>query len=418
MSDLFLLKLFANREIYQRYKDYINFDILEPEIKRIITSYNTYYNEFNDKEVIKLDEFKVYFYHYCYPDLKRSEKETYDVIFANIPEKNQEISQKILQAYQEKELLYNLQQLIDEKFNYMTCQGLLDNYKETCLSLDAESEDGFVPNEIGSILEQTDRSQGLKWRLKCLNNALGGLIQGDFGIVAAYVDTGKSTFAASEAVYMASQLEEGCILWLNNEEFNHRVQKRLWMAALGTPWETITAHKDKAIEKYKQIMHGDVNRIKLFDIRGFTIDKISKLVEKYNPKLIIIDQVDKIDCRVKSRWKEHDRLKHLYGKVRDIANTLCPVIGISQADATTRWMDKDKGGVMYQKYLDQSQLDGSKIGKNGEADFIIMIGRDNEYPNIRGISLPKNKLEGIGDESYRNLKTEVLFKGEIARYED
>ena len=417
MNDATLLKLFCDRETYLRYKDYVNSEVLEPEINKLLTSFGKYYSEF-ETDTLNLGEFKTYFFHYCYPDMIRSEKDTYDVLFSAIETSECPMSKKVLEAYQQKELLQNLQQLIDDQFDHEKVQYLLDSYKETCLSLDAEAEDGFVPNDISSIVERTDRSSGLKWRLKCMNKALGGLIQGDFGIVAAYVDTGKSTFAASEATYMASQLKEGCVLWLNNEEFNHRVQKRLWMSALGQPWETIIKYKDEAINKYKEIMHGDVNRIKLFDIRGFSIEKINNLVKKYNPRLIIIDQVDKIDCRVKARWKEHDRLKHLYGKVRDIANNICPVIGISQADATSRWMSQANHEIKYQKYLDQSQLDGSKVGKNGEADFIVMIGRDNEYPNIRGLSIPKNKLEGIGDESYRNLRIEVIFKGEISRYED
>jgi len=417
--DIQLLKIFSDREVYLRYEGYVNRDILEPEINKLLNAYAKYYEEFSDKDVVNFNDFQLYFYHYCEPDLTRSDKETFDCLFDNLKSSEEsDMTSKVLQAYQEKELLHNLQDLLDTRFDYEHAQELLDSYKEVCTNLDAASEDGFVTNDISSILEQTDRSQGLRWRLNCLNNAIGGLIQGDFGIVAAYVDTGKSTFAASEATFMASQLTEGCVLWLNNEEFNHRVQKRLWMSALGAPWEKIVEHKDLAIKKYKKLMHGDIDRIKLFDIRGFNIDKISNLVKKYNPKLIIMDQVDKIDCRVKSRWKEHDRLKYLYGQVRDIANNICPVIGISQADASTRWMDKDSASVLYQKYLDQSQLDGSKVGKNGEADFIIMIGRDNDYPNIRGISIPKNKLEGIGDEQYRNLKTEVRFCGEKARYED
>ena len=118
--------------------------------------------------------------------------------------------------------------------------------------------------------------------------------------------------------------------------------------------------------------------------------------------------MDKIEHSYKA-FSDHDRLKSLYGKVRDLANEYCAVIAVSQADVTTTYRDRDTGDVQYQLYPHHRQLDGSKVGKPGEADAIVMIGRKLEHPGSRGIHVSKNKF---GD----TIKQEVIFDGEICRY--
>ena len=83
---------------------------------------------------------------------------------------------------------------------------------------------------------------------------------------------------------------------------------------------------------------------------------------------------------------------------------------VAQADASAE-------GV---RWLDQSQLYGSKTGMQGEADVQLMIGKDNEpgHEGDRFISIVKNKTSGGPrcNPSLRHGKFEVTFDGERARF--
>lgn len=75
----------------------------------------------------------------------------------------------------------------------------------------------FVTDDLETLLNETFRKKGLRWRLSTLNKMLGSLRAGDFGFIFARPETGKTTFLASETTYMAQQLseEDGPILWFN-----------------------------------------------------------------------------------------------------------------------------------------------------------------------------------------------------------
>jgi hypothetical protein len=67
-----------------------------------------------------------------------------------------------------------------------------------------------------------------------------------------------------------------------------------------------------------------------------------------------------------------------------------------------------------------NDIDGSKTGKPGEADWIIGIGATANGGMIRGISVCKNKLSGDDDslEAWRHAKYTVQIRPDIAQYED
>ena len=74
------------------------------------------------------------------------------------------------------------------------------------------------------------------------------------------------------------------------------------------------------------------------------------------------------------------------------------------------------------KYLDMNDVDSSHTAKQGEADWIIGIGKSNDpgFEAVRYLSVCKNKLphtEGM-EPSMRHAKTEVFINEDIARYED
>ena len=413
ITDITFLKILSKKDNYERYLNFVDTSLLPTELQLIIKNYGLFYKEF--KKDIVLKDFIGWFFHRACPHLKENQLSVYNTIFNSVENADDAIVEDVITHFKELDTATKLRNILDTKFDRGSIDTLFKEHDDKIKSL--RCLEGWIPNDLDSIAESTSRKGGLHFRLDCLSKSLNALIKGDFGIVAGYVDTGKSTLCVSEAAYMAQQVTDGCVLWLNNEEYNTRVLKRIWQAVLRAPWSKIIEDKDRATQLYLQKMHDDIERIKFIDIRGKTIPEIKDLFKASNPKLAIVDQIDKIQTHTKKHWGEHDRLKSLYGDMRSLASEYCPIIAVSQADASSRYLDKKTQEVVYQRYLDQSQLDGSKIGKPGEADFIITVGRDLDYPNSRYIHTPKNKMDGI-DENCRHIKAEVVFNGECSLYEN
>lgn len=405
--DIAVLKLLSNRSTYEQYIDFVLPRCFEQEIQLILQGYRKYYKEFNlDK--IEIPDYASWFFHVVHPDLPESKREIYTAIFNRINESGDLVANQILIKLQELQTAHKLREIIDEKFDFEKLSRALHEH-ETALQLGFDDDGDLIKADLTKILEETDKTKGLKWRLDCLNAAIGSVSRGMLIIVAAYVDVGKTMFAISESTFMAKQLTEGCILWLNNEEDDYRVLRKIWKSVLSCDDADLLVHRKDAEKEYIKRLNGEIDRIKFINIRSKSLGQIKQLFKKYDARLCIIDQVDKIvQPRVKS-FSDHDRLKSLYSEIRDLANKYCPIIAVSQADVTTTWISKDTQELMYQLYPHHRQLDGSKVGKPGEADVIIMIGKRGEYNTTRGIHVSKNKF---GD----TIKQEVLFKPELAQY--
>jgi replicative DNA helicase len=109
---------------------------------------------------------------------------------------------------------------------------MLNDYKKE-IGASVEKSDVFVSPSL-SYLSKIVATGGLDWRLKELNVALGPLRKGDFIIVAARPESGKTTFVASEASYMMSQLKpDEHVIWINNEESSTKVMMRVIQAYNG-----------------------------------------------------------------------------------------------------------------------------------------------------------------------------------------
>lgn len=248
---------------------------------------------------------------------------------------------------------------------------------------------------------------GLRWRLECLNMALGDLRQGDLVVVGTRPDTGKTTFLASEASFMASQLpEEKVVLWANNEEDGNKVFRRIIQAALGRPSALIDANMPKALDDYKATV-GRMDKIVMLNKADLHVRDIEHMLKKYNVGLIVCDQLWKVHGFDAEAGNEVVRQTMLFNWARETAKKYAPVITVHQADGSAEGM----------KWIDMSKLYGSKTGIQGEADAIITIGRTPDTGNSRYLYVPKNKMAG-NDPSLRNGMFEIEIQPDIARYKE
>ena len=268
-----------------------------------------------------------------------------------------------------------------------------------------ESVQDFIDDSLDDIHTKV-YSPGLTWRLNSLNQALGPLRKGDFGIIFKRPETGGTTFLASEVTWMANQTDRP-ILWFNNEEQHEKVILRCYQAALGKEVHHVFADRNKSRQEFEHITKGN---IKFPQYEDCTRQRIEGLCRKYSPSLVIFDQIHKLG----GFQGDRDDLEFtaIANWSRQIAATYCPVIGICQAGATGE----------NKKWLTMNDVMNSKTGIQGEADFLLGIGKslDEAHAFERYLNLSKNKLIGgtLSKPELRHGKWSVRFLPEIARYSD
>jgi replicative DNA helicase len=280
-----------------------------------------------------------------------------------------------------------------------------------------EKDELFVTADLSTIADRIT-SSGYEWRLDVLNRSLGPLRTGNFVIVAARVEVGKTTFLASEVSYLAQQLpKDRPVVWVNNEEESSVVFFRIVQAALGQESKTIIADSKAAMDSYTALMGGNKDKIRVTKDMNNVRD-LETLFREVNPGLIIFDQLDKVDGFNKSDEREDIKLGKIYKWARELARSYGPVIAASQLSASAVEL-KDP------PFIGLDALRGSKTDKPGEADVVITLGKYKEPKSpeeevIRTVNVPKNKLPGGGSkqvESDRHGQFLVTIDPIRARFE-
>lgn len=279
-----------------------------------------------------------------------------------------------------------------------------------------EKDELFVSADLSAIADRISTS-GLEWRLDALNRSLGPLRTGNFVIVAARVEVGKTTFLASEVSYLAQQLpKDRPVVWVNNEEESSVVFFRIVQAALGKESKVIISDTAIAMKEYADLMGGNKDKIRVTKDTNHMKD-LETLFKEVNPGLIVFDQLDKVNG-FKSDEREDITLGRIYKWARELARTYGPVIAASQLSASAVEL-KDP------PYIGLDALRGSKTDKPGEADAVVTLGKFKEPKNheeemLRTINVPKNKLPGGGTkqvESERHGQYMVTIDALRARFE-
>jgi hypothetical protein len=275
----------------------------------------------------------------------------------------------------------------------------------------------FVTDDLEILYNESIKTTGLRWRLQTLNRMLGSLRKGDFGFVFARPETGKTTFLASEVSNFSQQIHQrmaqsdgehvGPILWFNNEEQGNKVKLRLYQAMLGIDKAQLGSDLVGNRTRYRDM--GGSN-IKIYDSASISRQQVEQLCAEFKPSLVIFDQLDKIKGFVGDR--EDLRLGTIYVWAREIAKTYCPVIAVSQADASGEG----------KKWLNMDNVANAKTAKQAEADWILGIGKTHGEGDefMRYLHLSKNKLDGDMDTEpeLRHGRETVRIDPFRARYED
>ncbi len=308
-----------------------------------------------------------------------------------------------------RELSLDAYEVAESKGNIADLMAKIEKLKAIT---EGSQEDGtpadfsFVTDDLEVLVNDSITKPGLRWRLQTLNKMLGSLRVGDFGFIFARPETGKTTFLASEVTHMATQAD-GPVLWLNNEQAGSAVMLRCYQAALGVDMTTLFRDMAGHKRRFMDLTHGN---IRLYDSGQIHKKTVEKLCRQLKPKLIVYDQIDKIQGFASDR--EDLRLGSIYQWARELAKEYAPSIGVCQADGTGEG----------QKWLTMAHVANAKTSKQAEADWILGIGKipDVGFDLVRYLHASKNKMVGDADSDpqMRHGRMECLINPEIARYED
>lgn len=251
----------------------------------------------------------------------------------------------------------------------------------TRTELESEEEEAISSLPIGDLVSKHfDKSNLIQIWPESLNRQIdGGAKPGHHVLVFAPTEMGKTLFALNA---VAGFLKQGFrTLYIGNEDPAADILMRLISRLTGLNKYEIQSNPAKA----QTIVDG--RNYGLFTIAPLapgTFPRIRRLVEKYSPKVVVLDQLRNIDVSSENRTQA---LEKAATEARNLAkryNAL--VVSIAQA------ADSASG----KRVLNRGDVDSSNVGIPGQIDLMLGLGADAEMEakGIRVISLVKNKLSG------------------------
>ena len=399
----------TERTAYDRFYKHLNLNYIKTNfvsLYKLFMVIHSYYEKSDKTSMSKSDLELAYHSSYLLEDSERNElSDLLDrILELELTEQN---VYAYLNAHKQRCIAGEVAKLaLDVEDGTAKVEELLNKFNELEHE-DTETDEAKPVNmDLHEIYESQIQTPGLRWRLNWLNKSLGSLRKGDFGFIFARPETGKTTFLASEMTHMVSQTD-GDILWFNNEEQGKKVAVRCFQALFGLTNKELFDNRENNANEYKQKVG---SRIKIYDYEdSSSTSRIESIIKETNPSLIIFDQIDKVRGFKSDRYDLE--LKKLYQWAREMAKLYAPVIAVSQAGGT------GEGKV----WLTMDDVDSSKTAKQGEADWILGIGKEQDNTsNMRYLNISKNKL--LGDEDtlpdLRHGNQQVMIKPNIARYEE
>ena len=402
-----ILKLLSNSSNLKRFSSLIREERFTKTTRFIYQNLEPYFND-TSKDEVDWEEFSTWMLlqHPNMTDEKLKHAQGVTFLLNGMPEVTDSTVLKKLATR------YWAEKISDVAYDVSNGEADMDKINELMreYNLEVKGVEWNLDSLNLSDTEMMEQLQELKdapkysWSIPELELMLGSISKGDFLILGARPDGGKTTLLATQAVHWATQLKDDeCILWCNNEESGSRVRLRQTQAALGWTREEVMKDLSKSIDTYNEKIGS--GKIKMLDNTSMTVHDIEASIEACNPKIIIIDQIWKVGGFEKNSMNGIDRYAKLAQYVRELAKRYGPIIGASQLD----------GSADGEKYPKMGALYNSKTAVQGEADAIITIGQHpQEGADLRFISAPKNKLSFANNE-FRNAGAAIKIDKERAQ---
>lgn len=425
--DITVLQLLKHRDKYEKLAKHVPVRALESQVQIIFADFGSYFKEFQDCATIDSGPFMLWFKGFKHKGLKDEACAVIDGLMrkACAEDVPKDVAGGIMKRLVEAGIAADLADTllnyseggeIDIRANLMAA---LDSYDAQVVRVVKNPQ---VLDRIEDLLKAEENDVGFHWRLPCLNRHIKPLQGGDFGVIAARPDKGKTTFCAAELTFMAAQVDtlypwtdpadRRSIIWLNNEGPGKKIVTRCFQSALNaTTEDLVRMSNDGTIrEKYAAALGGRGGTLRIFDIHGMRNDEVEELIAAQRPAVVLFDMIDNITFAgaVNNNGQRTDQLlESMYQWARMMAVKYdCACLATSQISG-------DGDGIQWPTL---SQLKDSKTGKQGAADLIITIGTVNDPVLVKSryIGTTKNKKVRSGVPS--SPMTEVIFDGDRGRF--
>jgi replicative DNA helicase len=428
------LRLLKYRERYDRLRRSVPKSALQPLTTELLDDFGRFFREFKDAPRIEHGPFLTWYRGFRHPNMKDEQFALYSAIIQKSmedvgPELEAGLMERLIAADTAASVATLLEKWSngDEVDLYMQLRANIEKFEQ---QVDRKVKNPQVLDPIEDLLKAEENDQGFHWRLPCLNRHIKPLRGGDFGIIAARPDVGKTTFCSSELTFMAPQVdklypgENRSILHFNNEGPGRNIIMRNFQAALNATTEELVAlsntpaepgfekYKTLVRQKYAEALGGRPGVLRVFDIHDMWNHEIEDIMKAYRPALVLFDMVDNIKFggETNNNGQRTDQLlEAMYQWARLMGVKYdCAMMATSQISA-------DGDGVSFPTL---PQLKDSKTGKQGAADVIITIGKLNDpmLENSRYIGTTKNKRVRAGKK--QSPQQEVFFDGQRGRYKE
>jgi AAA domain len=261
--------------------------------------------------------------------------------------------------------------------------SLIAQYQELGLEkpgLSDDSESLYSGIEVGDLINRRFISGTSSFGLKLLDDACdGGARPGHHILVFARPEVGKTLFTLD--LVSRKLIKSQSVLYIGNEDPMSDIVLRVVGRLSGMSKRDIYRDPEQANSlAFGRGYGGFVGA----SLSPGTYEEIGRLVDKYLPSVVVLDQLRNIDVGDDNRVTGLE--KAAIGARNLAKSRSCIVISVTQAGESAEG----------RSHLDLSDIDFSKTGIPGAIDLAIGIGatHTDRETGFRTISLPKNKLGG------------------------
>lgn len=254
---------------------------------------------------------------------------------------------------------------------------LYRKYSEAVEGVEFDDDKVYVNVDVADLVEHVRAENLIRLYPSSLNEAVGGgLPRGAHVLLFALPEIGKSATSINLACGMAKDGHK--VLYIGNEDPYQlmllRIVSRLSM------WTTdqVKANPQEAQDRAR---HNGYENIVFASLAPGSLGDVRRLIEKYEPDAVVLDQLHKLNSPKRLSKVEH--LEYVADKVRDMGKEFnCLVVSITQAaDSATNKAILEMGDVYYSNVAIQQAID-------------LMIGLGMGPDGNRCLSLCKNKING------------------------
>lgn len=388
-NDLVILRSFLdNRDDFDKYGPYIlaieNMDRIPRQMLMYVKSF---YEKYPKSDRIPEAELKLYLSQASVSNFADNNKEYIASIY-KLDISNTDLRMDIIEAACEKHFMADVVDRASLVLNngkageLSKIQDIVDEYHSIIRRPPQDMLEYKL--DLKKLLDEEVRTNGAPFANTTPNDIIRGMREGQLGLIYAYVDTGKTSYGVANLCSIAKWLHDNGIdrpvIYAANEEDVSRVSLRAIQCM--TNWNNAELDMyESTVEKV--IKKRGFGHIRFID-QVTTMRAIEKILIKYNPRVMFIDQGTKVSVTGSKKEGVHE-LEEKFNTYRNLAKAhKCTIVSMAQGG-------EECSG---KKYPSLKNIYGSKSAVQGELDWAISMGTDDsdsKYENWRFFNISKNK---------------------------